>query len=245
MRILAGLLEPTSGTATLDGESMLETARSGSGSRLGYLPQDFGFFPHLTGERMLRYLLRLKGVAGPAGLSAALRRAAGAGQPVVRGPAEGQDLLGRDAAAAGDRPGDRRRPPADHRRRADRRARPRGAPAVLPPALRARRGPDRPPLDPHRRGRGRALPPVRRDPRRAAGRRHHARRGTAVRSRGRSTRGPSRPSPTNGSLADPDRCVTQAYLVEGRNRVRVYQPEGTRRQASPRWPRPSKTPTSS
>ena len=27
-------------------------------------------------------------------------------------------------------------------------------------------------------------------------------------------------------LADPGRCVTQAYLVEGRNRVRVYQPEG-------------------
>jgi ABC-type multidrug transport system ATPase subunit len=32
------------------------------GARLGYLPQDFGFYPHLTGERMLRYLLRLKGV---------------------------------------------------------------------------------------------------------------------------------------------------------------------------------------
>ena len=28
-------------------------------------------------------------------------------------------------------------------------------------------------------------------------------------------------------LADPDRRVTQAYLVEGRNRVRVYQPEGS------------------
>ena len=27
-------------------------------------------------------------------------------------------------------------------------------------------------------------------------------------------------------LADPDRCVTQAYLVEGRNRVRVFQPRG-------------------
>ena len=27
-------------------------------------------------------------------------------------------------------------------------------------------------------------------------------------------------------LADPGRRVTQAYLVEGRNRVRVYQPEG-------------------
>jgi hypothetical protein len=25
-------------------------------------------------------------------------------------------------------------------------------------------------------------------------------------------------------LADPERCVTQAYLVEGCNRVRVYQP---------------------
>jgi ABC-2 type transport system ATP-binding protein len=27
-------------------------------------------------------------------------------------------------------------------------------------------------------------------------------------------------------LAESDRCVTQAYLVEGRNRVRVYQPDG-------------------
>src|SRR5262249_7223600 len=27
-------------------------------------------------------------------------------------------------------------------------------------------------------------------------------------------------------LAEPGRCVTQAYLVEGHNRVRVYQPEG-------------------
>jgi len=69
MRILAGLLEPTSGTAALDGESILdrpETVRS----RLGYLPQDFGFFPHLTGTAMLRYLLRLKGVTAPVGLNA-------------------------------------------------------------------------------------------------------------------------------------------------------------------------------
>ena len=66
MRILAGLLEPTSGTATLDGESMLEQPER-TRERLGYLPQDFGFFPHLTGERMLRYLLRLKGVRSPVG----------------------------------------------------------------------------------------------------------------------------------------------------------------------------------
>ena len=31
-------------------------------------------------------------------------------------------------------------------------------------------------------------------------------------------------------MADPARCVTQAYLVEGRNRVRVYEPKGNRRR---------------
>jgi ABC-type multidrug transport system ATPase subunit len=66
MRILAGLLEPTSGTVTLDGEDVIarpERLRE----RLGYLPQDFGFYPHLTGEEMLLHLLRLKGVRSPAG----------------------------------------------------------------------------------------------------------------------------------------------------------------------------------
>src|SRR5262245_4303423 len=64
MRILAGLLEPTSGTASLDEESILEKPDR-IWSRLGYLPQDFGFYPHLTGAGMLRYLLRLKGVSAP------------------------------------------------------------------------------------------------------------------------------------------------------------------------------------
>lgn len=67
MRVLAGLLEPTSGTVTLDGEDV--TGRPERvWPRLGYLPQDFGFFPHLTGEKMLAYLLRLKGVRAPGGL---------------------------------------------------------------------------------------------------------------------------------------------------------------------------------
>ncbi|QEH36322.1 putative ABC transporter ATP-binding protein YxlF [Aquisphaera giovannonii] len=69
MRILAGLLEATSGSATLDGESILDDPARVWG-RLGYLPQDFGFFPHLTGAKMLKYLLRLKGVSGPGGLDA-------------------------------------------------------------------------------------------------------------------------------------------------------------------------------
>lgn len=67
MKILAGLLEPTSGQVTLDGEDVLarpEWLRL----RLGYLPQEFGFYPHLTGEKMLTYLLKLKGVEAPGGL---------------------------------------------------------------------------------------------------------------------------------------------------------------------------------
>ena len=68
MRILAGLLEPTSGEVTLDGEDIVahpERVRA----RLGYLPQDFGFYPHLTGRAMLEHLLRLKGVQAPGGIA--------------------------------------------------------------------------------------------------------------------------------------------------------------------------------
>jgi ABC-2 type transport system ATP-binding protein len=67
MRILAGLLEPTSGSVTLDGEDVVADPRRVR-RRLGYLPQEFGFYPHLTGEKMLVYLLRLKGVEAPGGL---------------------------------------------------------------------------------------------------------------------------------------------------------------------------------
>ena len=67
MRILAGLLEPTSGSVTLDGEDVVADP-SRVRRRLGYLPQEFGFYPHLTGEKMLVYLLRLKGVEAPGGL---------------------------------------------------------------------------------------------------------------------------------------------------------------------------------
>src|SRR4051795_12692068 len=67
MTLLAGLLETTSGQVFLDGEDVLprpERIRQ----RLGYLPQEFGFYPHLTGEKMLTYLLKLKGVEAPGGI---------------------------------------------------------------------------------------------------------------------------------------------------------------------------------
>ena len=69
MRILAGLLEPTAGTITLDGDDVLGHPEK-LWSQLGYLPQEFGFYPHLTGEAMLAHLLKLKGVWAPGGMKA-------------------------------------------------------------------------------------------------------------------------------------------------------------------------------
>ncbi len=67
MRILSGLLEPTSGSVMLDGHDTIADPQW-LRARLGYLPQEFGFYPHLSGEKMLMHLLRLKGVESPKGL---------------------------------------------------------------------------------------------------------------------------------------------------------------------------------
>ena len=66
MNTVAGLLEPTSGSITLDGADIVKDPRIVR-RQLGYLPQDFGFFPDLTGLRMLELMLKLKGVDGPGG----------------------------------------------------------------------------------------------------------------------------------------------------------------------------------
>ena len=67
MRILAGLLEPTSGTISFDGVDVTNRPEL-VWPRLGHLPQDFGFYPNLTGRAMLMHVLRLKGVDAPQGL---------------------------------------------------------------------------------------------------------------------------------------------------------------------------------
>jgi len=69
MNILAGLLEPTGGSVTLDGVDIVQDPRA-VWSRLGYLPQDFGFYPSLSGAQMLDFLLQLKGVEAPQGRKA-------------------------------------------------------------------------------------------------------------------------------------------------------------------------------
>lgn len=67
MKTLAGLLAPTSGQIFLDDQEVTNTPEV-VWPQLGYLPQDFGFYPNLTGEAMLLHLLRLKGVVAKGGL---------------------------------------------------------------------------------------------------------------------------------------------------------------------------------
>ena len=67
MRIVAGLLEPTSGSVELGGEDIVKSPEI-AWSQLGYLPQDFGFYPHLSAHAMLMYLLKLKGVTADVSL---------------------------------------------------------------------------------------------------------------------------------------------------------------------------------
>lgn len=68
MKILAGLLEPTSGKLYLDEQDVTQQPEL-IWPQLGYLPQDYGFYPNQTGRSMLIYLLRLKGVTAPKGLT--------------------------------------------------------------------------------------------------------------------------------------------------------------------------------
>jgi len=61
MRIVAGLLEPSTGQVELNGVDIIQHPDA-VWDQLGYLPQEFGFYPDLTGESMLIHLLKLKGI---------------------------------------------------------------------------------------------------------------------------------------------------------------------------------------
>ena len=61
MRMLTTLLSPSSGTALWDGEDMF-TMEGRFRSILGYLPQDFGFYPNFTVEDYLLYISSIKGL---------------------------------------------------------------------------------------------------------------------------------------------------------------------------------------
>lgn len=59
MRMICGVLKPTSGTITFDG---LDVSTEEYRSELGYLPQDFGYYPEFTGMDFLLYMAALKGL---------------------------------------------------------------------------------------------------------------------------------------------------------------------------------------
>ena len=62
MRMLCGILKPTSGSISFDG---IDVSEENYRSILGYLPQDFGYYPEFTGQDFLLYMAALKGIPKP------------------------------------------------------------------------------------------------------------------------------------------------------------------------------------
>ena len=61
MRMLATITQPTEGKVTWNGSDIVKTPDA-LRSVLGYLPQDFGVYPNLTGMEFLEYMAAIKGM---------------------------------------------------------------------------------------------------------------------------------------------------------------------------------------
>ena len=59
IRMLCGILKPTNGTVTFDG---MDVSSEKYRAILGYLPQEFGYYPDFTGMDFLLYMSSLKGL---------------------------------------------------------------------------------------------------------------------------------------------------------------------------------------
>ena len=59
MRMVCGILKPTSGSISFDG---MDVSTEDYRTVLGYLPQDFGYYPEFTGMDFLFYMAALKGL---------------------------------------------------------------------------------------------------------------------------------------------------------------------------------------
>lgn len=59
MRLLCGILKPAGGSISLNG---IDVNTEEYRARLGYLPQDFGYYPEFTGLDFLLYMAALKGL---------------------------------------------------------------------------------------------------------------------------------------------------------------------------------------
>lgn len=61
MRMLCAILESTSGEVLLDGSEVISMGADYR-NLLGYLPQDFGYYPNYTAKEFLHYIATLKGL---------------------------------------------------------------------------------------------------------------------------------------------------------------------------------------
>lgn len=64
MQMIATLMRPTSGEIVFQGVDIVKFPDA-MRSRLGYLPQDFGVYPNLSGVELMQYFAGLKGVRNP------------------------------------------------------------------------------------------------------------------------------------------------------------------------------------
>jgi ABC-type multidrug transport system ATPase subunit len=62
MKILATITKPTEGQVTWNGRDIVENPNA-LRAVLGYLPQDFGVYPHLSAVEFLEYMAALKGLS--------------------------------------------------------------------------------------------------------------------------------------------------------------------------------------
>lgn len=62
MRMICGILEPSGGELRLDGREILQMGEEYR-ELLGYLPQDFGYYPNFTAQEFLLYIASLKGLS--------------------------------------------------------------------------------------------------------------------------------------------------------------------------------------
>ena len=61
MRMTCGVLDPTSGEVSLDGQSINDLGETYR-NLLGYLPQNFGYYPDFTAKEFMCYVAALKGI---------------------------------------------------------------------------------------------------------------------------------------------------------------------------------------
>lgn len=61
MRMICGILKPTSGDIRLNGKTIAELGEQYY-THLGYMPQDFGFYPDFTAREFMLYMAAVKGL---------------------------------------------------------------------------------------------------------------------------------------------------------------------------------------